>query len=171
LRHGKDRFAQDHAAAYRPGIGLLVDFGLGGAGTIALLGMVEGNLVDESFGGPPEDALRSLAGWALAFLLVPLVNGAALVLDAARVRRAHGHAEVRIDSGARGLGVFLLVFPVIALQSLGVAPLDALLVAGNAGLLLVGAVGLVGAAVMAREARWLRAHLAARSQGASPSGP
>lgn len=171
LRRGKDRFVQDHAAPYRPGIGLLVDFGLGGAGTIALLGMLDDNLIDEAFHGSAEDLQRTLVGWGLAFLLVPLVNLAGLALDATRVRRAHGHAEVRIDSGARGLGVFVLVFPVIALQSLGIAPLDALLVAGNAGLLLVGAIGLVGAAVMAREAHWLRVHLAARGQGGAPPAP
>lgn len=170
LRRGRDRFVQEHAAPYRPGIGLLVEFGLGAAGTIALLGMLDDhNLVDEFFDGTPGEAMHMLVGWGIAFLLVPLVNLAGVVLDAVRVRRADGHAEVRIDAGARGFGVFLLVFPVIALQSMGVAAIDALLVAGNLGLLLVGAVGIYGAVVMAREARWLRGHLARRGRATSPA--
>ncbi|HET7843144.1 MAG TPA: hypothetical protein VFL14_03275 [Xanthomonadales bacterium] len=148
IREGKQEMRADSLTPYRPGMGLFVDFVFGGVATVVMLATV-----DES---PLEvvAALTATGGARIALAAMLGLQWLATFATIVRHRRPGERSAMRFGAGARGLGLFLMMFPVVMSDEGARAMKVAVIM--NAGLLLLAAISVFGLALMRRETEWLR---------------
>jgi len=152
-RHGSTHADAGNLAPYRAGIGVLLDWILGG---LALL------ILGRAFIGVwPElvayvEASRGLPLALIAAVVLPLVSG----LISLWSWRSAGATGTVLEFGAGARGVFLLALSVaVFLARESAANFFNLIVFFNGATLVLGLFALLGLVVMRNDAAWLRQHL------------
>ena len=151
LMDGERRYRSDRAGRYHPGLALAIDLLFGGVATAVIVG-VTGLFAPVVWG-----AILSNPEWR--WILTGLVWWQLMAAAWAAMRHAwlgERAGSIRYAAGGRGIGLFLLMFPVVFLLDEHPGASGGAMVLANLGLLLLSALALFGSWLMQRETRWLR---------------
>ncbi len=162
LAGGRREVREERDGEYRPGLGLLVEFAFGGVASIILAhigGLLRADIWEDLLAQPHwRWALLGMVWWQL------MTAALAALRHAWQGERA---GPMAFSAGARGAGLFIVMFPVAFLfgeDAGGANPRGVMLVI-NYALLLLGLLMLFGSWLMQRETRWLRRWLAEGGRG------
>lgn len=145
LHEGRQVLAPDQAGRYAVGVGLFVDLVFGGAATAVMLGALHAHGIDPWADFRVDGPIR----WTLLAIVALQLLGLAWALLSHAVG-SQRDVPMKITPGARGLGLFILMFVVMALGDEG-RQLWLPLVIANGLLLLLGVAGLAGLLLMLRD--------------------
>lgn len=145
LHSGKQSLPPEQSNRYAVGIGLFVDLAFGGVATAVMLLALQAHGVDLWTDFRSDGPLR----WTLLAIIALQVLGLcwALLSHAVGSQR---EVPMKVTPGARGLGLFILMFLVMGAGDEG-RQLWLPLVIANGLLMLLGAVGLFGLLLMLRD--------------------
>lgn len=161
LMRGEDRIQANRLTPYVPGAGLAVDIVFGGIAT-AVIAHFGGLLQVEAW-----QALLAQREWRwLLFGMLWWQLTAAALSTLRHAWMGERAGPIPFTAGPRGLGLFLLMFPIVMLfgeddGSATVSPRGVMLVI-NVALLLLSLLMLFGSWLIQRETRWLARYLASR---------
>lgn len=151
LQQGETRYRSDRVARYHPGLALGVDLLFGGVATAVIVG-VTGLFAPAVWAG-------ILAHPEWRWILVGLVWWQLLAAAWTAMRHAwlgERAGSIRFGAGGRGIGLFLLMFPVVFLLDEDPTASGGVMVLANLGLVLLSALALFGSWLIDRETGWLR---------------
>jgi hypothetical protein len=145
LSKGRQELSPNETSRYAVGIGLVVDFLFGGVATgVMLLGMRE-------HGIDPWAAFRSEGPMRWTLLAIIALQALGLLWAVlSHLVGSQREAPLKVTPGARGLGLFILLFMVMGLGDEG-RQLWLPLVVANAALLFLGVIAVAGMALMLYE--------------------
>jgi hypothetical protein len=163
LMRGETRYREDHAGGYRPGTGLFVDLSFGGIATV---------MVAHAGGLSSWGAWQALLAhpewrWVLIGLVWWQLMGASLT-TARHAWLGERAGPIRFQAGARGLGLFLLMFATLMFFEENGSAASAVMTTANVCLLLLALLAFPGMWILHREKRWLDEWL--RGPGAGQGG-
>ena len=165
LMDGETRYRSDRVARYPPGLGLFVDLRFGGVATAVIVG-VTGLFVPTVWSG-------ILANPEWRWILIGLVWWQLMAAAWTAMRHAwlgEGAGSIRFGAGGRGVGLFLLMFPIVFMFDGKPGAAAGAMVIANLGLLLLSALALLGSWLLQRETGWLRDWLRAERSRAARDG-
>jgi len=151
LADGETRYREDHGGGYRPGLGLFVDLCFGGIATVVIAH--SGGLTEWS----AWQALLAHPEWR--WVLIGLVWWQLMTAALATARHAwlgERAGPIRFQAGARGLGLFLLMFATLMFFEENTNAAGAVMTVANLCLLVLAAISVPGIWLLQREKRWLR---------------
>jgi hypothetical protein len=176
IRSGKHEAPRAHLRAkWQPVGGVAIDFVMGGVSTLLMVIQLaaKAGLGLHSFQARAlAIGLALMAGWRIVFTVWQIVHhrrgsrrwaGSPVAASA----NADSDRPVKAAVGLRGVGLFLLVFLVVALteNELSVDAARMIMLVVNGLVVLLGVVGLLGPLIVRGETRWLRRYLADRATG------
>lgn len=152
IKDGKREMRADALTEYRPGAGLFMDFVAGGVATGVMLACIHESPLQLL------DALTGTTGAYMALASMLGIQWLATLATIVRHRLPGNQAPMRFAAGARGLGLFLIMFSVVMAE--GRSPATVLAVVMNAGLLVLAALAAFGVHLLRAETEWLRGEVA-----------
>ncbi len=151
LMDGETRLRADRLGGYMPGMGLFVDLVFGSIGT--------GVIVKVSGLYRPETWQMLLEQREWRWVLIGMVWWQLMAAALSTLRHAwlgERAGRLQFAAGGRGLGLFLLMFPVLIFYGESEGNARGVVLVSHLALILLALLGLFGCWLLQRETRWLR---------------